>query len=157
MFKNTLSFLLSVSVILASFPAYSSTSTEENPFPELSLDLRISSIKIGEKAPFGGILLTPDSLTKMQLEFEKRIETLEIKAKYDEEGYQLHIGSLGDRLEQESLFRRNEIDLRDAYIEQLEEKYLEKDNMSPWLLGGSFIVGCLTTIAIAYSLQGAYK
>ena len=111
----------------------------------------------GEVAPFAGVLLTTDSLTKMQLEFEKKIEEMEIKARYNEERYQLHLGTLGEKLQQESLFRRNEIELRDSYIQDLEEKYLEKDNLSPWWMIGSFAMGCLTTIAIAYSLQGAYK
>ena len=157
MLNRALSLLVSLSIILTPFVAHSQDTAANPGVPEVSLDLRIITLEKGETAPFKGILLTTDSLTKMQLDFEKRVREMEIQAKYSEDRYQLQISSLGLRLEQESLFRRNEVELRDAYITDLEEKYLEKDNLSPWWMIGSFAIGCLTTIAIAYSLQGAYK
>lgn len=157
MLNRTLSLLVSLSIVFTPFVAYSQNTATNPGVPDVTLDLRIISLDEGEVAPFTGILLTTDSLTKMQLEFEKKVKEMEIQARYNEERYQLHLGSLGEKLQQESIFRRNEIELRDSYIEDLEEKYLEKDNLSPWWMIGSFAMGCLTTIAIAYSLQGAYK
>ena len=157
MLNRTLSLLVSLSIIFTPFAAHSQSTATNPGIPDVTLDLRIVSLDEGEVAPFAGLLLTTDSLTKMQLEFEKKVKEMEIQARYNEERYQLHLGSLGEKLQQESIFRRNEIELRDSYIEDLEEKYLEKDNLSPWWMIGSFAMGCLTTIAIAYSLQGAYK
>lgn len=157
MLNRTLSLLVSLSIVFTPFVAYSQSTATNPGVPDVTLDLRIVSLDEGEVAPFAGVLLTTDSLTKMQLEFEKKVKEMEIQARYDEERYQLHLGTLGEKLQQESIFRRNEIELRDSYIQDLEEKYLEKDNLSPWWMIGSFAMGCLTTIAIAYSLQGAYK
>lgn len=157
MLNKALSLLLSLSVIFTPIAAYSQDTATNPGIPDVTLDLRIVSLDEGESAPFTGLLLTTDSLTKMQLEFERKVKEMETKAKYDEERYQLHLGMLNQKLQQESLFRRNEVELRNSYIEELEEKFLEKDSLSPWWMIGSFAMGCLTTIAIAYSLQGAYK
>jgi len=157
MYKKTLSLLVSISIVFTPMTAYSQDVEPEPSSVEAVLDLRVTAIKEGEVAPFGGVLLTTDSLTKMQAEFERKIAEMEVSAKYSNERYMLHLQTLNDRLTQESLFRRNEVELRESYIEELEEKYLEKDNLSPWMMAGTFILGCLTTIAIAYSLEGAYK
>ena len=155
MYRKITTAILCVSLISSPATLYAQdTSGDDTVY---KLDLRITSLSEGTPAPFSGILLTTDSLTKMQVEFEKKIASMSIDLSYKDKAHKLEILSLNNRIEQEVLFRTTQINMRDAYIEELEAKFLEKDDLSPWWITASFTVGCLTTIAIAYSLQPAYN
>lgn len=123
---------------------------------EDTLDLRIGTLKKGQKSPFDGILLTPDSLTKIQLDYEKKIEELEFTLKYDKLNLQLQLDSTKKLLSFEKTFHAEQMLLKNKYISELETRLVEKDSYTPAWVAGGFLVGCLTTIAIAYSLKAAY-
>jgi len=151
--KSLIASLLCLSIIFASVPSYASNITSSVGY---KLDLRITTLTLGQEAPFSGVLLTTDSLTKMQLEFDKKIAEMTVDIEYKQRMYDLQLSILNKKLEQETLFRNTQINMRDSYIEELELKFLEKDDWSPLWYTTSFLVGCLTTIAIAYSLKPAY-
>ena len=151
MCRNLLISVLCINITLFSCPVLAETTSG------YKLDLRITSVLEGETVPFTGILLTTDSMTKIKLDFEKQLAELNLQFEYSKKESLLKLTVLEDRLEQETSFRITQIELRDAYIKELETKFLEKDDFSPWWITASFLVGCLTTIAIAYSLESAYR
>ena len=155
MYNKITTVLLCVSLIVT--PSFLFAQTSEDTDTAYKLDLRITSLDKGQSAPFTGILLTTDSLTKMQLEFEKKIATMEVDFLYKKKQHTLQVSMLEGKLEREILFRTSQLEMRDEYIRELESKHLDKDDLSPWWITASFVVGCLTTIAIAYSLQPAYN
>ena len=119
------------------------------------LDLRIEVLDLGMEAPFSGILLTTDSLTKMQLAHKEELALLRSERDYMEQKFNLKLDALLSSWQNEKTLYAAELNAKRNYIEQLEEKTLETSDWTPVYIVSSFIVGAITTIAITYALKPA--
>ena len=121
----------------------------------VTLDLRITELALGEKAPFAGILLTPDSLTKIENDNKLKILFLENQHSFDLQRLQL-------RLDAETALRSSERQLHEDIfqsqlkrIESLEELAINKrpDWVLPVAILTSFVVGAGVTVGITYAVN----
>ncbi len=128
---------------------------EEPAVEGVTLDLRITELALGEKAPFAGILLTPDSLTKIENDNKLKILFLENQHSFDLQRLQL-------RLDAETALRSSERQLHEDIfqsqlkrIESLEELAINKrpDWVLPVAILTSFVVGAGVTVSITYAVN----
>jgi len=128
---------------------------EEPAVEGVTLDLRITELALGEKAPFAGILLTPDSLTKIENDNKLKILFLENQHSFDLQRLQL-------RLDAETALRSSERQLHEDIfqsqlkrIESLEELAINKrpDWVLPVAILTSFVVGAGVTVGITYAVN----
>tara|TARA_E500000305_G_scaffold110746_2_gene119763 strand:+ start:385 stop:840 length:456 start_codon:yes stop_codon:yes gene_type:complete len=121
----------------------------------ITLDLRITELALGEKAPFAGILLTPDSLTKIENDNKLKILFLENQHSFDLQRLRL-------RLDAETALRSSERQLHEDIfqsqlkrIESLEELAINKrpDWVLPVAILTSFVVGAGVTVGITYAVN----
>ena len=124
---------------------------------DFRLDLRITVLDLGMSAPFSGILLTTDSLTKMQLKHKEDLALLQNERDYMEQKFNLEMQAVLASWQNEKNLYAAELSAKRNYIEQLEEKTLETSDWTPVYIVGSFVVGAVTSIAITYALTGATK
>jgi len=163
----TLSFLLTFSpCALASTDSAASDaekqlkesdSISDAPDRDFYLDLRIRVLDEGVEAPFDGILLTSDALTKIKFDYEEQIALMRNDAEFAKQKFNLDMQAAMQTWQTEKNLYSTELNLRRNYIEELEAKVIDSDNNSPLYIFGSFILGSLTTIAITYALSGATK
>jgi len=146
--KNIIVMLLSVGLIINPTIAHAD---EENVVP----DLRITELAQGERAPFAGILLTPDSLTKIENDAKLKISLLENTHKFDLQKLQLQIDSekalrLSERHMHEEIFQS-----QIRRIESLEQIAINKrpDWVLPVAILASFVVGAGVTVGITYAVN----
>tara|TARA_B100000424_G_C22915510_1_gene487094 strand:+ start:312 stop:758 length:447 start_codon:yes stop_codon:yes gene_type:complete len=146
--KNIIAILLSVGLIISPTMAHAE---EENVVP----DLRITELALGERAPFAGILLTPDSLTKIENDAKLKISLLENNHKFDLQKLQLQIDAekalrLSERQMHEQIFQS-----QIRRIESLEEIAINKrpDWVLPVAILTSFVVGAGVTVGITYAVN----
>jgi len=138
-----------MNVILISILLMSSTAEAED-----KLDLRIVELDEGVVAPFSGLLLTSDLLTKIEVTSEKKLEELKIEHDYSILMNDALLQSITDRYNIENDFLKKRIEVKDKYIKELESS---GDSWLEYRFIGGLVLGCAATIAIAYSLEGAYK
>jgi hypothetical protein len=122
---------------------------------DFRLDLRIEVLDIGMAAPFSGILMTTDSLTKLQLDHKEKLALLQNERDYMEQKFNLEFQALMASWQNEKTLFNAELSAKRNYIEQLEEKTLETSDWTPVYIVSSFVVGAITTIAITYALKPA--
>ena len=146
--KNIIAILLSVGLIISPTMAHAE---EENVVP----DLRITELAQGDRAPFAGILLTPDSLTKIENDTKLKISLLENNHKFDLQKLQLQIDAektlrLSARQMHEQIFQS-----QIRRIESLEEIAINKrpDWVLPVAILTSFVVGAGVTVGITYAVN----
>ena len=146
--KNIIVMLLSVGLIISPTIAHAD---EESVVP----DLRITELAQGERAPFAGILLTPDSLTKIENDAKLKISLLENTHKFDLQKLQLQIDSekalrLSERQMHEEIFQS-----QIRRIESLEQIAINKrpDWVLPVAILTSFVVGAGVTVGITYAVN----
>lgn len=138
-----------MNAILISLMLISSTVDSEE-----KLDLRIVELDEGSPAPFDGLLLTSDLLTKMEVTSEKKLEEMKIEYDYSILLNDALLQSISERYTIENDFLKKRIAANEEYIQKLESR------SSSWLeyrFIGGIILGCAATVAIAYSLEGAYR
>ena len=138
-----------MNAILISLMLISSTVDSEE-----KLDLRIVELDEGSPAPFDGMLLTSDLLTKMEVTSEKKLEEMKIEYDYSILLNDALLQSISERYAIENDFLKKRIAANEEYIQKLESR------SSSWLeyrFIGGIILGCAATVAIAYSLEGAYR
>lgn len=122
---------------------------------DFRLDLRIEALDLGMAAPFSGILLTTDSLTKIQLDHKEELAMLRNERDYMEQKFNLEFQSMMALWQNEKTLYTTELSIKRDYIEVLEERTLETSDWTPVYIVSSFVVGAVTTIAITYALTGA--
>ena len=122
---------------------------------EVKPDLRITELALGESAPFAGILLTPDSLTKIENDNKLKILILENEHKFALQRLQLKIDAaealrLSERKMHEDIFQS-----QIRRIESLEELAINKkpDWVLPVAILTSFVVGAGVTVGITYAVN----
>lgn len=137
------------------------------PLPPLQLNepsvgKAISPLKMGQKAPFTGLLLSPEAIADMiaelnsipeQIEIEKKktLETCEAQCTFKLEWSKIESNTdnkiLNARVEAEE--RQNKI-----LVERVKELEDDKSNLLLWTAGGA-VVGVLTTILIVFGVSAA--
>lgn len=146
-------------LLVASLFAPSSALAEDPaPPPTLlstNLDLRITGVEKGSPAPFTGILLTPDSMAK--IEYDSRLELSLLKNKHIFESRRLQL-----KLETQEVLRMSERKMYEEIfvsqlnrIEALEQIAIDKkpDWVLPVAILTSFIVGAGVTVGITYAVN----
>ena len=152
--KKMFTFIMALSFLSYSTPAFS----EEPPPPApltLNLDLRVTPLVLGQSAPFPGILLTTDAMTKMQYDHSFEISLLKNTHNYNVRSLQL-------RFDAEHSLRQTEKELYETLlvsrlerIQKLEELAITKrpDWVMPVAILSSFVVGAAVTVGITYAVN----
>lgn len=135
----------------------SSDSIEDVPDRDFYLDLRIRVLDEGMEAPFDGILLTSDALTKIKFDYEEQIALMKNDAEFAKQKFNLEMQAALQTWQTEKNLYSTELNLKRNYIEELEAKVLDSEDNTPLYIFGSFVLGSVTAIAITYALTGATK
>lgn len=118
-------------------------------------DLRITDLSKGQTAPFTGILLTKDSLSKIENKWKLELDLLKNDHKFD-------ISSMQLKLDAEQSLRKSEKEMNDKIFQSNLERIRDLENIalnkSPdWVLPvailGSFLVGAGITVSITYAVN----
>ena len=118
-------------------------------------DLRITGLTKGDAAPFTGVLLTPDALSKIESDAKLEISLLKTQHEFGIQKLQL-------KLDAEQALRLSEKKLHDDLfqsqlrrIESLEEIAINKrpDWVLPVAILTSFVVGSAVTVGITYAVN----
>jgi len=152
-----------IAVILATSlfanPLVALADESESPTPPsqlpLNLDLRITDLAEGATAPFSGILMTGDSLAKIEYDNNLKLSLLASEHSFTLRRLQLQLDAesalrLSERTMHEEIFSSQ---LR--RIESLEEIAINKrpDWVLPVAILGSFLVGAGVTVGITYAVN----
>jgi len=118
-------------------------------------DFRITGVKKGQKAPFTGILLTKDSLSKIESDLNLKIDLCENKCKLDLEAMALSHSKDVSILRAEIDGLTQFVDVKNKRIKALEEVIHERDAswFTPVVAISSFILGVITTVGITYAVN----
>ena len=118
-------------------------------------DLSITKVAKGEKAPFAGILLTPDSLFKIESDYELKIDLLKSEHKFDLERLKLHLDTAESLRGSEKKMYEEIFSSQLRRIETLEQISMNK--RPSWVLPvailSSFVVGAGITVGITYAVN----
>lgn len=147
--KNIVATALALCLAVNPLAAHADDSTPVVP------DLRITGLTKGERAPFTGVLLTPDSLSKIENDAKLEISLLKTQHEFALQRLQL-------KLDAETALRISEKKLHDDIfqsqlrrIESLEEIAINKrpDWVLPVAILTSFVVGAGVTVGITYAVN----
>lgn len=148
--KNIIATVMALCMLIHPVTAYA----EETEAPVVP-DLRITGLTKGDRAPFTGVLLTPDALSK--IENDAKLEISLLKTQHD-----FSIQRLQLKLDAEQALRLSEKKLHDDIfqsqlrrIESLEEIAINKrpDWVLPVAILTSFLVGAGVTVGITYAVN----
>jgi len=151
---TALSFFLYSTAAFADDPV---TLPTPQPPPELSLnlDLRVTELEEGAVAPFAGVLLTTDAMTKVQYDHTLRLSLLE-------NSHSFALRKLQLQFDAESTLRLSEREMHQEIfnsqlkrIEGLEEIAMKKrpDWVLPVAILTSFVVAAGVTVGITYAVN----
>jgi len=133
------------------------TTPSPTPPPELSLnlDLRITGLEEGAVAPFSGILITPDSMTKMEYDHALRLSLLQAEHKFSLEGIQLRLNTAESLRQSEKEMYETILDSRLIRIQELEKIATSRrpDWVMPVAILGAFLVGAGVTVGVTYAVN----
>ena len=147
--KNIIATALALCLAVSPLVANADDSTPVVP------DLRITGLAKDERAPFTGVLLTPDALSKIENDAKLEISLLKTQHEFSLQRLQL-------KLDAESALRISEKKLHDDIfqsqlrrIESLEEIAINKrpDWVLPVAILTSFVVGAGVTVGITYAVN----
>ena len=118
-------------------------------------DFRITGVKKGQKVPFTGILMTKDSLTKIESDLNLKIDLCENKCKLDLEAMALSHSKDVSILKAEIDGLSQFVDVKNKRIRALEEVIHERDAswFTPVVAISSFVLGVITTVGITYAVN----
>ena len=154
--KKIITLLLAVSLVTNSAVAFADDSPPP-PLPQLSLnlDLRVTDLNQGTRAPFSGILMTPDSLAKIEYDNNLKLALLENQHAFALQRLELRLESetqlrLSERTMHQEIFKSQL-----GRIESLEKIAINKrpDWVMPVAILTSFIVGAGVTVGITYAVN----
>lgn len=154
--NKLISLMVVFSLLITSTPSALAEEPPTVPPPlSLNLDLRVTSLAQGSKAPYSGILFTTDAITKMQYDHSLELSLLKNTHVFDLKGLEL-------RLEAEKSLRASEkkmyetiLDSRLNRIHKLEDMILTErpDWVLPVAILTSFLVGAGITVGITYAVN----
>ena len=123
---------------------------------------RVTSLNIGDPAPFSGILL--DSTAAAKSIVDRRYSELRYELKLDLEikrlsaDYELKLGNLQFRYDGLDNRHTNILQIKDTEIDRLQEIIKDRPNdYSQWWAAGGFIVGAVLSVAIFFAASEASK
>ena len=125
---------------------------------EVKLNGQVTSLKLGQKAPYAGILLDPTAASKMFV--DQKYAKLEIELSLRKEfARQLADKRLAFdllKVEHDSLkkIHQETLKIRDQQINALDialKKELGKNDNSEWWLAGGVVIGIVLSIAVFYA------
>lgn len=147
--KKTIALLTALAI------TFHSTIAVAEDTPEPVPDLRVTTLNQGQKAPFSGLLLTPDSLSKIESQNKQKLLLLENDYKFKLSRCELKLDSevalrISEQKMHEEIFNSQ---LR--RIETLEQIAMEKkpDWVLPVAILGAFVVGVGATVGITYAVN----
>lgn len=140
--------LLSILLSMAMFVAPITAIAQEG-------DFRITGVKKGQKVPFTGVLMTKDSLTKIESDLNLKIDLCENKCKLDLEAMALSHSKDVSILKAEIDGLTQFVDVKNRRIRALEEVIHERDAswFTPVVAISSFVLGVITTVGITYAVN----
>jgi len=148
--------ITAVGILFSTTPTFAEDTPPAPPAPlTLNLDLRVTPLALGQAAPFEGVLLTPDAMTKMQYDHALELSLLRARLGFDMQSVQL-------RFDAEQSLRQSERELYETMltsrlerIQHLEEIAIAKrpDWVLPVAILGSFVVGAAVTVGITYAVN----
>tara|TARA_A200000159_G_C7267747_1_gene315873 strand:+ start:330 stop:797 length:468 start_codon:yes stop_codon:yes gene_type:complete len=153
--RKFIASLLMLSLASPAVAVADDDSSTAMPQLSLNLDLRVTDLNQGVRAPFTGILMTPDSLAKIEYDNNLRVALLENQHSFAIQRLQL-------RLDSESQLRLSEKTMYEEIfssqlkrIESLEEIAISKrpDWVMPVAILASFVVGAGVTVGITYAVN----
>ena len=154
--NKLISLMVAFSLLVTSTSAHAEDQAPTVPPPlSLNLDLRVTSLTLGDKAPYNGILFTTDAITKMQYDHSLELSLLKNTHVFDLKKFEL-------RLEAEKSLRASEkkmyetiLDSRLNRIHKLEDIILSErpDWVLPVAILSSFLVGAGITVGITYAVN----
>lgn len=125
---------------------------------DLSLKGQVASLKIGQKAPYAGILLDPVAASKMiidkkylQLEIE-----LDLRKQFAKQLADKRLSFDLLKVEHDSLkkIHTETLKIRDQQIKTLDDALkteMGKSDNSQWWLAGGVVIGILLSVAVFYA------
>lgn len=116
-------------------------------------DLSYSFVKVGEKVPFSGVIMTNEALAKMIATHESQIKTCELESetqlKLQKNDLDTTYKLYESRCENEKLMYQEMIEIRDNEL----KKDRMKDIIQRAAFFGGFALGAATSVGIVYSLN----
>lgn len=121
----------------------------------MSQELKITSIRKGQEAPFTGILMTQGALSKIEADLRLEVDLCANKC-------ELEKGEINLLFQKEMMVINAEVDglkqfieVKNRRIEKLEQVIEERDNswFTPIVAIASFTLGVATTVGITYAVN----
>ena len=146
--------ILSIVLCIAfMFPA--SLFAEEEKDPTAGMDVKITVLQAGEKAPFTGLLLTYDAMNKIKFDTMLSLQLVENKLAFERQMKQHEMSLFQEAWEAERELNLYRMDVREDYIAKLESQTINDSDQTMLYVVGAFLAGSLMTVGMAYSLGGA--
>ncbi len=139
-------------------PAASAQSTDPSSSGgdiELELDLRLTYLESGTRAPFSGILMTSDSLNKIRFDHILELRLLQNDTELVRRTLELELEMSQEQAASQILSFTQRLENRDNYITRLEDVALTRRPswVIPVAILGGFIVGAASAVAITYAVN----
>ena len=157
--KRLIATIVATSLLLSSSPAFCEDVTPPAPTPPapltLNLDLRVAPLTLGQEAPFSGVLLTTDAMTKMQYDHSLELSLLKSQHDFSLQTLQLQFDAEQSLRQTERSLHETILSSRLERIQNLEELAIAKrpDWVLPVAILGSFVVGAAVTVGITYAVN----
>lgn len=136
-------------------PVAAAQPTDSTSTADIELDLRLTYLESGTRAPFSGVLMTSDSLNKIRFDHILELRLLENDSELIRRTLELELEMAQDQAASQILSLTQRLENRDNYITRLEDTAL--DRRPSWVLPvailGGFIIGASTAVAITYAVN----
>lgn len=124
----------------------------------------VSPMKMGQKAPFTGLLLSPEAVAKIIVDINNKLAEIDLEAKRARDTQkaedQLQIDNLKSDLQTQKTVTDIQVKSRDATIQELTKKIEEEEKSKPNLplwIGGGFVAGITVTVLTVFALNKATR
>lgn len=130
-------------------------STGSTSGDEIELDLRLTYLESGTRAPFSGILMTSDSLNKIRFDHTLELRLLENDTELVRRTLELELEMTREQNASQILSLTERLENRDNYITRLEDTALDRRPswVVPVAILGGFLIGAATAVAITYAVN----
>jgi len=129
--------------------------TPEGGADDIELDLRLTYIEEGTRAPFAGILMTSDSLNKIRFDHALELRLLENDSELVRRTLELELDMAQEQAESQISALNARLENRDNYITRLEDTALSRRPgwVIPVAILGGFLIGAASAVAITYAVN----
>jgi len=150
-----LKIMMIVATMLATPNFALAQSTGSTSGDEIELDLRLTYLESGTRAPFSGILMTSDSLNKIRFDHTLELRLLENDTELVRRTLELELEMTREQNASQILSLTERLENRDNYITRLEDTALDRRPswVVPVAILGGFLIGAATAVAITYAVN----